>query len=187
MAVVLPYDLKNLLTHHPAATRMLLAPAISRLGGGARGQIQIRVERRVPFRRQRDVVISWDLGSIATDLNYPSIVDDLRRLEATDESPDERTMRAAEVVAMVVMHLLNGSRFTGRAPRSRRNRPTFADFYMNDAPDSMVEVAGRVSDDLGRLFELKRKQILRNPTLSEAWVSVTVFDAKGNATGRVRP
>lgn len=187
MAVALAYDLKDLLRDHPAATRLLLAPAVSRLGGGARGQIQLRVEKRAPFRRQRDVLISWDLDSIAVELEYAGIVDDLRRLEATDESPDERTMKAAEVVAMVVMHLLRGSRFTGRAPRSRRSRPTFADFYLDDAQDSMVEVAGRASGDVEGLFRLKRSQILRNQTLSNAWVSVTVLNGRRNATGRVKP
>jgi len=187
MVVVLAYNLKTLIRDHPVATRFLLPLALSRFGGGLSGQIQIRVERRAPFRRQRDILITWDLDELAVELDYVGIHDDLRRLDATDQSPDERTMKAAEVVAMVVMRLLVGAKFTGRAPRSRRSRPTFADFYLDDTQDKMIEVAGRASGDPGGLFRLKPKQILRNSTLASAWVSVPVFMSRTNATGRVKP
>lgn len=144
MVVVLAYNLKTLIRDHPVATRFLLPLARSRFGGGLSGQIQIRVERRAPFRRQRDILITWDLDELAVELDYVGIHDDLRRLDATDQSPDERTMKAAEL-------------------------------------------AGRASGDPGGLFRLKRKQILRNSTLASAWVSVTVFMSRTNATGRVKP
>jgi hypothetical protein len=48
------------------------------------------------------------------------------------------------------------------------------DYYLNDAPDEMIEIAGRWEGGLPGLFQEKRGQSDLNPDLRKRWVSVTI-------------
>jgi hypothetical protein len=170
---LIEYDLQRL-SEHPLKFRWLLPPAIVAFGGQLAGEYAVRVQWRLSSggdERQDGLVLRWDASRLRAESS--TLEEDVAILRDRDEDRAEQIENAAVVVAIALMaHLEPETRFTRRSGTG-----TSHDYYLNESRDEMIEIAGRWGASLPSLFEEKRRQSDRNPTLRKRWVSVTVFTA----------
>jgi hypothetical protein len=117
------------------------------------------------------LTLRWDLDAIRSHL--PKIDRQLRsRWERTDDRATLVEEAAIVVAAAVMAHVEPTTRFTWRSDTGSAH-----DYYLNDADDEMIEIAGLWEGGLPGLFERKRDQSDQNAGLRKRWVSVTVMRA----------
>ncbi|MDB5306049.1 MAG: hypothetical protein JWO38_251 [Gemmataceae bacterium] len=165
------YDLIRLFDEHACCLFEYIPATIVTFEQDGSNQREIGVAWRTSATEstiESTLAMKWDLDAIRAKL--PMIDRQLQSRRERDDDRATRTEEAAIVVAAAVMaHVEPGSRFTWRSDTGTRH-----DYYLNDTDDEMIEIAGRWEDGLSGLFDQKRAQSDRNPTLRKRWVSVTI-------------
>ncbi len=178
------YDLVRVF-EHPLKFRAVLPYAIVALGGSLSGEHSIEVQwRSAPGEPEQNdtLVLRWDTATLKP--HFAEIEEEIAIIRDRDEDIAKRMEYAAIVSAVAVMaHIAPAVRFTHRS-----NIDSGHDYYLNDATNEMIEIAGRWEGGLPSLFEEKRLQSATNPRLRQRWVSVTIFSKKPrNRTERLTP
>lgn len=174
------YDLIRLFDH-PLRFRRFVPSAVVVFGGDRdAGRCEVEVEWRASAggpAGSDTLGLSWDVATLRPFV--AEIDEELLITRTRNRDRASLVEEAAVVVAVAVMaHVEPETRFTGWSDLGSRH-----DFYLNDRPDEMIEVAGRWEGGLPGLFELKREQSDQNPDLRKRWVSVTIMrEAARNRT-----
>jgi hypothetical protein len=173
------YDLVNLFDHLYCCLFEFIPSTIAVFGtdGSNRCAIQTWWRRTAGEpEAQVDVVLKWDLDILR--IRMPEIDAQVRNRREWSDDRARQVEEAATVVAAAVLGNVEPDTFFTR----RSDTGTGHDYYLNSAPDEMIEVAGLWDGGLSGLFEKKRKQSDQNPTLRKRWVSVTVVNKRQNRT-----
>lgn len=173
------YDLTDLFDHLQCCLFEFIPSTIALFGVEGASQCVLDVEWKRSAGEaatQAQLTLKWDLDTLRVRL--PEIDSQIRNRREWNDDRASQTEEAAIAVAVAVMaHIEPDTLFTRRS-----NTGTGHDYYLNATRDEMIEVAGRWDDGLAGLFELKRTQSDKNPTLRKRWVSVTVVDQRANRT-----
>ncbi|MBX9580260.1 MAG: hypothetical protein K2X87_08120 [Gemmataceae bacterium] len=166
------YDLFRLFDH-PLRFRRYIPSAIVVLGGDRdAGRCEIGVEWRTSASGPvggGTLGLSWDVATLRPFV--AEVEEELLIARTRNRDRASQVEEAAVVVAVAVLAQIEpATRFTDWADLGTRH-----DFYLNDRPDEMIEVAGRWEGGLPGLFELKRGQSDQNAGLRKRWVSVTIM------------
>ena len=165
------YDLAELFLH-PLRFRRFIPSAIVVFGGANdTGQREIAVEWKAcatDTPHDATLTLSWDVATLRP--RCAEIDEEPQILRTRDDDRATWVEEAAVIVAIAVLaNLEPETRFTRRSATWTRH-----DYYLNEAPDEMIEIAGRWEGGLPGLFDEKRAQSDQNLALRRRWVSVTV-------------